>query len=90
MAQETPRRPVLQDRAKLRRRRIEAHLTQVGLARKVGVTRGFIWQLEHGVSGASVPMLGAIADVLDCKITDLTAKGALDAPAANGTGQRAS
>ena len=68
-----PRRTLLHDPAALRLRRIEAHLTQTGLAAKAGVTRGFIWQLEHGRSSASPPVLGGIADVLGCKITELMA-----------------
>jgi transcriptional regulator with XRE-family HTH domain len=60
-----------QDPARLRRRRVEAGLSQVSLARRVGVSKGHVSLLESGGRGASPELLGRVAGVLGCEIADL-------------------
>lgn len=45
--------------------------TQDQLAESVGVTVGYISQIERGITRANLDMLSQIADVLDCEITYL-------------------
>lgn len=60
-----------QDPARLRRRRVEAGLSQVSLARTVGVTKGHMSLLESGGRGASPELLARIATAVNCEIADL-------------------
>lgn len=60
-----------QDPARLRRRRVEAGLSQVSLARTVGVTKGHMSLLESGGRGASPELLARIAKAVECEIADL-------------------
>lgn len=54
--------------AKLRE---EKHLTQKALADLTGVTQGFIWQIENGISNPSVDTLKKLAAALGCTIDEL-------------------
>lgn len=58
-------------RVRLRRKRIEAGLSQRLLAEKAGVSKQLISALECGESGASPASLAAIADALECPVTEL-------------------
>ncbi|MFJ9895279.1 helix-turn-helix domain-containing protein [Streptomyces sp. NPDC091280] len=60
-----------QDPARVRRRRVEAGLSQVSLARRVGVTKGHLSLVESGGRGASPELLGRLANALSCEIADL-------------------
>ncbi|MFD6421741.1 helix-turn-helix domain-containing protein [Streptomyces sp. NPDC060198] len=60
-----------QDPAQLRRRRIEAGLTQEGLALKVGLSKSHISGIERGTAGASAPVLARLAEAFGCRIGDL-------------------
>jgi transcriptional regulator with XRE-family HTH domain len=59
------------DRAVLRRKRIEAGLSQVRLATVTGLSTSLISALECGESGASPESLAAIAKALGCTVADL-------------------
>lgn len=60
-----------QDPAIVRRRRIEAGLSQGALASKAGISQAYMSMLEKGVHSASAPVLKRLADALDCEIADL-------------------
>ncbi|WP_340382244.1 helix-turn-helix transcriptional regulator [Streptomyces sp. SS7] len=60
-----------QDPARLRRKRVEAGLTQKDLAQRVGVTKGHMSLVESGRRGASPDLLKRLAAVLDCAVADL-------------------
>lgn len=59
------------DKAKLRRRRIEAGLNQADLAEKTGLHQTHISLLEKGLRGTTPKTLGTLAAALGCKTTDL-------------------
>lgn len=65
------KRDLPHDPRKLSRKRKEARLSQRALAAATGCSNGHISMLEDGKHGASPAMLGRIADVLGCDITDL-------------------
>lgn len=73
-------RPLYQDPAALRRKRIEAGLDQADLAGRADCSQNFISNLERGNRSASAPMLGKLAQALGCEIADLLP------PLANGNG----
>lgn len=56
---------------RLRYRRRAAGLTLEGLAARAGSSKGHLSQLENGMVGASPPLLGRLAEVLGCEISDL-------------------
>ncbi|MFJ6386413.1 helix-turn-helix domain-containing protein [Streptomyces sp. NPDC091972] len=60
-----------QDPLVVRRKRIEAGLTQGALATKAGISQSYMSLLEKGTCSASAPVLKRLADVLDCQIADL-------------------
>ncbi|MFE4939909.1 helix-turn-helix domain-containing protein [Streptomyces sp. NPDC056649] len=60
-----------QNPAALRRRRIEAGLTQKALADLAGLSKGHISGLERGLAGASAPALSRLATALTCDVADL-------------------
>lgn len=57
--------------SRLRRARLEAHLTKVDLARAIGVTDRALWQIEEGLSQASLPMLKKLAEELKISVAYL-------------------
>ncbi|MFS0695864.1 helix-turn-helix domain-containing protein [Streptomyces nitrosporeus] len=71
MATVSAMRAHYQDPAQIRRRRIEAGLTQEGLAHLAGVTKSHISGVERGTAGASAPMLSRLAAALECEVADL-------------------
>ncbi|MFD4258167.1 helix-turn-helix domain-containing protein [Streptomyces sp. NPDC058534] len=60
-----------EDPKEFRRRRIEAGLSITDLARQAGVSLSQLSDVENRRAGFSPKNLKAIADVLDCKVTDL-------------------
>ena len=60
-----------QDPARLRRKRIEAGLSQTALAKRAGVTKSHVSQVERGVAGFSPENIALIAEALGCTIADL-------------------
>ncbi|MET9096188.1 helix-turn-helix transcriptional regulator [Streptomyces cyaneofuscatus] len=60
-----------QDPAQIKRRRIEAGLTQEGLAQRAGASKAHISMVERGIAGASAPLLGRLATALECEVADL-------------------
>lgn len=63
--------PKLHDPVKLRRKRIEAGLNQVDVARVTGIQQSHISRLERGASSTTPKSLGRIALALGCTIADL-------------------
>lgn len=59
----------------IRRRRLEALLSQEELGLKVGVRQEMICQIEKGTKLPSLPLGNAIAEVLGCTVDELL-KGA--------------
>ncbi|MEU8704163.1 helix-turn-helix transcriptional regulator [Streptomyces sp. NPDC048565] len=60
-----------QDPAQIRRRRIEAGLTQEALAKQAKVSKAHISMIERGAAGASAPLLSRLAEALRCESADL-------------------
>ncbi|MEU6952112.1 helix-turn-helix transcriptional regulator [Streptomyces sp. NPDC045714] len=60
-----------QDPVQIRRRRIEAGLTQKALAKRVGVSKAHISMVERGTAGASAPLLARLAAAFGCEVADL-------------------
>lgn len=60
-----------QDPARVRRKRIEAGLTQISLASQAGLSTAHMSSIERGGRGASPKVLKRLAAVLDCEISDL-------------------
>lgn len=73
------RTPLSQDPKRLRRRRIAARLNITQLAAKAGCSVSYLWQLENGDYSASPALLGALADALECDVTDLMPPDPADA-----------
>ncbi|MCR3732224.1 transcriptional regulator with XRE-family HTH domain [Streptomyces umbrinus] len=62
-----------QDPVIVRRKRIEAGLTQGGLAAAAEISQAYMSMLENGSASASAPVLKRLASVLSCEIADLMA-----------------
>jgi transcriptional regulator with XRE-family HTH domain len=60
-----------QDPKRLRRKRIEAGLTQTALAQMAGVTKSHVSAVEKGNAGFSPQNIAAIATALGCEISEL-------------------
>lgn len=60
-----------QDPARLRRKRVEAGLTQIELARRTRVSKGHMSLVEAGGRGASPAFLKRLATALECEVADL-------------------
>lgn len=58
----------------LRRLRLERGISQEALALEAGVARGYMSGLERGVKNPTIGLLSRIAEVLDCKLTDMVAE----------------
>lgn len=63
--------PLPQDPERLRRKRIEAGLSQPALAKKAGVHKSTVWRVEEGLNPAEADTLRRLAKALDCEIADL-------------------
>jgi len=59
------------DGRKLRVLRKRARLSQAQLAKRVGVTQGFIWQVEEGRKTPSLRVLTRIASELNVSLEEL-------------------
>lgn len=55
----------------MRRRRVQAGLTQGDLAVQADISPSYMSMLEGGRASASAPVLKRIADALSCEIADL-------------------
>lgn len=64
----TPRN---QDPHELRRRRIEAGLSQTALAQQAGISKQHMSMVERGAAGASPDLMRRYAEILGCTIADL-------------------
>lgn len=75
------RQPLLQDPVKLRRRRHEAGLLLTTVAKRAGISKGYLSQIETGKQGVRPPVLARIAAVLGCApaevMPDLPVKAAV-------------
>jgi len=60
-----------QDPGRVRRKRIEAGLTQGALAAQAEISQSYMSMLEKGSASGSAPVLKRIAEVLGCEIADL-------------------
>lgn len=71
---------------RVRRRRIEAGLSQTAAAERSGISQSHLSMIERGRKGASAPVLLQIASTYGCEVKDLLPPED-DAPAvAAGTG----
>lgn len=59
------------DPERVRRRRVAAGLNGQALARRAGISKGYLWKIERGESVASPEILAQIAAALGCTIEDL-------------------
>ena len=55
---------------KLKAKRLQMNLTQLGLAKKIGVSESYICQIENGKM-VSIKKLEQLARALGCKAKDL-------------------
>lgn len=55
----------------IKKKREEYDIEQQELARRVGVTKSFISQMERGLKTPSVAVLASIADALHCSTDEL-------------------
>lgn len=60
-----------QDPRLIRRKRVQAGLTQGDLAAQAGISQSYMSMLEGGRASASAPVLKRLAEVLACEIADL-------------------
>jgi transcriptional regulator with XRE-family HTH domain len=63
--------PLPQDPTRLRRKRIEAGLSQPNLAAKAGVSRSTVYRAEAGLCPTEAETLRRLAAALACEIADL-------------------
>ena len=63
------------DRHKLQAKRIRARLTQPGLAKRAGLSKGTISAIELGTRSPMPETLGKLADGLRCDIAELMPDG---------------
>ena len=56
---------------RVKERRRKKNLTQEMLAYQLGVTVGYVSQIERGTSHANLKMLAQVANILECDVTDL-------------------
>lgn len=55
----------------VRRKRIEAGLKQIDLARQAGISKPHMSSIEHGRVSPSPPVLRRLAEALGCETADL-------------------
>ena len=53
-------------------------MTQEVLAERLGVSIGYVSQVERGITKISLDLLGAISSVLDCNIASLISESAVN------------
>ena len=56
---------------RLKQKRKECHLTQEQLAERVGVSVGYISQVERGITRANLEMLSALCTEMQCELSYL-------------------
>lgn len=66
----SPRRGVVQDGLRMRRRRFEVNLTQDEAATRAGVSVAWLSQLENERKSAGLEVLSKLATLYGCKIRD--------------------
>lgn len=55
----------------IKNRRSEVGITQVELAKAVGVTQGAVAQWESGITSPNIKLLPKLASILDCTTDEL-------------------
>lgn len=55
----------------MRQARAARDITQVALAEALGITQGYVSEIERGTRGTSPELLAKIAEVLDCPVETL-------------------
>ncbi len=55
----------------IRRKRLEYDLTQLELAKRIGVSKAMIGYYEQGIKLPSIPSLIKLADTLHCSVDEL-------------------
>ena len=53
-------------------------MTQEVLAERLGVSIGYVSQVERGITKISLDLLGAISSVLDCNVASLISESAVN------------
>jgi len=76
-----PRGPLHHDPVAVRQARQARDMTQLALAEALGVSQGYMSEIERGTRGASPELLARIAEALDCPVESLTRKRPLACPA---------
>lgn len=61
---------------RVKRARKSKGLTQDILAEKLGVSIGYVSQIERGITKISLDLLGAISGILDCDVADFITESA--------------
>lgn len=56
---------------RVRRRRVEAGLSQMAAAQRAGISQSHLSMIERGKGGASAPVLLQIAGAYGCEVKDL-------------------
>ena len=56
--------------SRIKSERKKQNMTQERLAEKLGVSVGYISQVERGITKTSLDLLGTISDILCCDISD--------------------
>ena len=63
---------------RIQRARKERGFTQEMMAEKLGVSIGYVSQVERGITKISLDLLGAISSILDCNIAALVSESAVN------------
>ena len=63
---------------RIKRVRKSNGMTQDLLAEKLGVSIGYVSQVERGITKISLDLLGAISSILDCDIAGLITESAMN------------
>ena len=63
---------------RIQRARKERGFTQEMMAEKLGVSIGYVSQVERGITKISLDLLGAISSILDCNIATLVSESAVN------------
>ena len=69
-------RPKYADAEAVRRKRVEARLSQTQLATAVGVKQPHISAIERGTASPSVDLLHKLAEALKCELAEIMYKAA--------------
>ncbi len=66
---------------RIRRQRKAKGLTQETMAEHLGVSIGYVSQVERGITKISLDLLGAISSTLDCDVASLVSQSAMHSDA---------